>query len=83
LPNLRQSVKDFQTLLEKGDPNVTVLHVVDIRRKLLKADDGYWDAVWEMRQALADLAAAIGDPALAVIQWTPPKPKYILASPAP
>jgi outer membrane protein TolC len=75
LPNLRQSVKDFQTLLEKGDPNVTVLHVVDIRRKLLKADDGYWDAVWEMRQALADLAAAIGDPALAVIQWTPPKPK--------
>ena len=75
LPNLRQGIKDVQSLLEKGDPSVTVLHVVDLRRKMLKAEDGYWDAVWEVRQALADLAAAIGDPALAVIQWTPPEPK--------
>jgi cobalt-zinc-cadmium efflux system outer membrane protein len=75
LPNLRQSVKDVESLLEKADPSVTVLQIVDLRRKLLKAEDGYLDAVWEVRQALADLAAAIGDPALAVVQWTPPKAK--------
>jgi cobalt-zinc-cadmium efflux system outer membrane protein len=75
LPNLRQGIKDVQCLLEKGDPSVTVLHVVDLRRKMLKAEDGYLDAVWEVRQALADLGAAIGDPALAVIQWTPQKAK--------
>ncbi len=74
LPNFEQKLKEIATLLKNGDPNVTALHVVDIRRKLLKANDGYWDAVWEVRQALADLAAAVGDPALAVIQWTPPKP---------
>ena len=36
------------------------------RRKLLKMRDGYLDAQWEASQAQADLAAAVGDPALAV-----------------
>jgi outer membrane protein TolC len=71
LKHLEESVKEIEKLLEAGDPNVSVLHVVDTRRKQLKVRDGYLDALWELRQARADLAAAIGDPALAVLSWTP------------
>src|SRR5882724_7970197 len=70
LRRLEDSIKEIEKLLEAGDANVNVLHVVDIRRKQLKARDGYLDALWELRQARVDLAAAIGDPALAVLSWT-------------
>jgi hypothetical protein len=43
---------------------VDVLRVIDVHRKLLRARDGYLDTLWELRQAQADLAAALGDPAL-------------------
>jgi len=56
--------------LDAGDPNVNIIHVVEPRRKTLKVRDGYLDALWELRQARADLAAAVGDPALAVVSWT-------------
>jgi outer membrane protein TolC len=82
LPHLEDSVKVIEKLLEAGDPNVNVLQVVDTLRKRLKVRDGYLDALWELRQARADLAAAIGDPALAVISWTPEENKKPAQMPA-
>ena len=70
LKHLEDSVKEIEKLLDAGDPNVNIIHVVETRRKTLKVRDGYLDALWELRQARADLAAAIGDPALAVVSWT-------------
>jgi cobalt-zinc-cadmium efflux system outer membrane protein len=64
LPNLEESRKTMQTLFAKG--GVPALSVIDIQRKLLRARDGYLDALYELRQAQADLAAAMGDPGLAI-----------------
>jgi cobalt-zinc-cadmium efflux system outer membrane protein len=64
LPDLRTSVEAIQKLFEAADPSVDVLRVLDVRRKLLRARDGYLDALYELRQAKADLAAALGDPSL-------------------
>lgn len=66
LPNLRTSLEDIERLLAQGEPGVDVLRVIDIRRKLLGARDNYLDALWEISQAQADLAAAVGDPGLAL-----------------
>jgi len=66
LPNLEASLKDLRKLFEQGDPSVDVLRILDVQRKLLKARDGLLDAQLEVRQAVADLAAAMGDPAVAV-----------------
>lgn len=71
LPILEASIEELKRLLKLGDANVNVLHVIDTRRKELKARDGYLDALWELWQARADVAAAIGDPALAVLSWNP------------
>lgn len=64
LPNLETSLKAMETLFRQG--GVDFLKVVDIRRKLLQARSGYLDALYELRQARADLAAAVADPALAL-----------------
>ena len=45
---------------------VDVMRVSTVRRSLIRARDGYLDALFEVTQAQADLAAAVGDPALAV-----------------
>ena len=48
-----------------------------VRRKLIQARDGTLDAEFEISQALANLAAAVGDPTLAInvpaIVGTPPE----------
>jgi cobalt-zinc-cadmium efflux system outer membrane protein len=64
LPNLETAQKTIRELFEKGDPSVDLLRFIDVQRKLLKARDVELDALWELRQAQADLAAAVGDPAL-------------------
>jgi cobalt-zinc-cadmium efflux system outer membrane protein len=79
LPELRTSQEGIEKLFAAGDPGVDVLKVIDIRRKLLKARDGYLDALWELSQARADLAAAVGDPTLTfgpcpTAQPAPPAP---------
>src|SRR5262249_44914228 len=74
LPDLRASLKAIERLFAQGEPGVDVLRVLDIRRKLLRAQDGYIDALWEVRQGWADLATAVGDPALAVVQCLPLPP---------
>ncbi|MBV9125918.1 MAG: TolC family protein [Planctomycetes bacterium] len=62
LPNLRQSLNQIQQLFRAGQPGVDLLRVVDVQRKLLQARDNYLDALFELNQARADLAAAIGEP---------------------
>ncbi len=66
LPNLRSSMDALQRLFAEGDPGVDFLRVLDVRRKLLRARSEYLDALFELSQARADLAAAVGDPALAM-----------------
>ncbi|MBO0697468.1 MAG: TolC family protein, partial [Zavarzinella sp.] len=75
LPELRQAVADMEKLFQAGQQGVDLLRVIDVRRKLLQARDGYLDAVWAVRQARADLAAAVGEPALGLVAPEPaPKP---------
>lgn len=71
LPNLQSSLKNIEQLFTSNQ-GVDVLRVIDVRRKLLRARDGYLDALWEVNQAQADLAAAVGDPALAVAPCSAP-----------
>jgi outer membrane protein TolC len=66
LPDLQKSLDATQKLFTAGEPSVDVLRILDVRRKMLKARDGYLDALYEFRQAHADVSAAVGDIALAL-----------------
>src|SRR5207244_13483822 len=72
LPQLRRAVEDMEKLFLPGEPGVDVLRVIDVRRKLLKARDGYLDALRSVRQARIDVAAATGEPALDAPAQSPP-----------
>jgi cobalt-zinc-cadmium efflux system outer membrane protein len=74
LPHLQASFKDMEQLFLQGDPGVDALRVIDVRRKLLRARDGFLDAIFELDQAQADLAAAVGDPSLAYV--ADPEPEH-------
>jgi outer membrane protein TolC len=68
IPNLERTLKAIQTLYQAGGPGAPdLLRVLDVQRKLLKARDVELDAIFELRQAVADLAAATGDPSVAVL----------------
>jgi cobalt-zinc-cadmium efflux system outer membrane protein len=67
LPNLQQSFKDLEKLFLQGDPGLDALRVIDVRRKLLRARDGYLDALFDLDQAQTELAAAVGDPTLSYV----------------
>jgi outer membrane protein TolC len=73
LPHLRRAQEEMSQLFAAGDPGVDVLRVIDVQRNLLRAADGYLDARYEVSQASADLAAAIGDPAVAIPGAAPPQ----------
>src|SRR5262249_14361565 len=66
IPNLTRARRDLERLFAAGDQSVDVLKLIDVQRNLLKAYDGYLDALNEVAQARADLAAAGGDPSPAV-----------------
>jgi len=70
LPSLKGHLEAIEKLLDANDPTVNVLSVIDVRRKVLKARDGYLDALWEVKQAEADLTAALGDPVWAGLPAT-------------
>ena len=72
LPDLDASLKEMETLFRQGGADL--LRVLDIRRKLLTARSGYLDALYELRQARTDLAAAVGDPALTLDAETGQRP---------
>ena len=61
LPDLRSGLEGMEKLFAQAEPGVDVVRVLDVRRKLLKARDGYLDALYELSQAHADLALAAGD----------------------
>jgi outer membrane protein TolC len=67
LPRLEGSLREILNLFEKGAGGVDALKVIEIRRRLLTAREGYLAALWDLSQARADLAAAVGDPALALV----------------
>ena len=71
LPDLRRSLTEMDRLFRQGQAGADVLRVLDVRRKLLRAQDGYLDALLAYTQALADLALAVGDPTLAMIPNSP------------
>ena len=62
LPSLRAALDGMQKLFQQGEADV--LRITDLERKLLQAQSGYLDALWEVSQAQADLAAAVGDPGI-------------------
>jgi outer membrane protein TolC len=74
LPNLQRAADDMAKLFQAGEPGVDSLRVIDIRRKLLLARDGYLDALNSVRQAQADLLAATGEPVLALCPAAAQKP---------
>lgn len=76
IPSLKTSLEAIEKLFVENEPGVDVVRVLDVRRKLLKARDGYLDALWEASQARADLAAAVGDPGLADTTPSPPPKPY-------
>ena len=63
-PIMEAAMRDMRNLFDRGDPGVDALRLLDVQRKQLKALDGELDALWELRQAQADLAGAVGDPGL-------------------
>jgi cobalt-zinc-cadmium efflux system outer membrane protein len=77
LPHLREALEGMEKLFLQNDPGVDLLRLLDLRRKLLKARDGYLDALAQLNEAQANLAAAVGDLALAVkpvLPRVPPMP---------
>jgi cobalt-zinc-cadmium efflux system outer membrane protein len=65
LPDLERARHDMERLFAQNEQGVDVLRVIGVQRNLLRARDAYLDARFEVSQAQADLAAAVGDPALA------------------
>jgi outer membrane protein, heavy metal efflux system len=65
LPNLQKARENMERLFAQNEPGVDVLRVLGVQRTLLRANDAYLDARFEVSQARADLAAAVGEPALA------------------
>jgi cobalt-zinc-cadmium efflux system outer membrane protein len=67
VPTLEKTLKDVQTMFEERAPGADLVRLIDVQRKLVTARDLELDAIYELRQALADLAAAVGDPSVAVL----------------
>jgi cobalt-zinc-cadmium efflux system outer membrane protein len=66
LPNLARSRQELEKLFAQGEAGVDALRVIEVQRRYLKAEDSSLDAFHELSQASTDLAAAVGDPALAI-----------------
>jgi outer membrane protein TolC len=65
LPDLEKARKDMEQLFSQGDASVNVISIIGVQRNLLRARDAYLDALFEVSLSKADVAAAVGDPALA------------------
>ena len=63
LPALQKTTQDFDKLFAQGE--VDVIRLIEVRRRHLRSRDSYLDALWELSQARADLAAVVGDFTLA------------------
>ncbi len=72
LPSLRQTREEIDKLYSAGQPGVDLARVIDIRRRLLRTQDAYLDALFELSQAQTDLAAAVADLSFADCAAVPP-----------
>jgi cobalt-zinc-cadmium efflux system outer membrane protein len=72
-PALQTQRRTFDELFAEGEPGVTLARVIASRTRLLQARSNYLDALFELSQAEADLAAAMGDPGLVLAFTTPAK----------
>ena len=73
LPNLEKSLKEVRRICSRAaTPRWTPCASSTCSVKCLTARDGLLDAQFEVRQAVADLAAALGDPSVAVGPCPPP-----------
>lgn len=72
LPTVRTSAESLDKLFAAGEPGVTFASLIAVRTRLLQTYGTYLDALLELAQARADLAAAVGDPSL--VQLNPPQP---------
>jgi outer membrane protein TolC len=66
IPTLESAREGFDQLFARGERDVTLARVIAIRLRLIQTRSAYLDALFEVCQARADLAAAVGDPTLAV-----------------
>ncbi len=66
LPKLKLAVDDMEKFFQAGE--VDPLKIIDVRRTLLQARDSYLDALWDVRQAQADVLLATGEPVLGLCQ---------------
>jgi cobalt-zinc-cadmium efflux system outer membrane protein len=64
LPAVKANQEAIDKLFAAERPGADVLRVVQVRRSVLQAYDTFVDAQWEVRQAQADLMAAVGAPGL-------------------
>jgi cobalt-zinc-cadmium efflux system outer membrane protein len=65
IPELRKGLDELTRAFEGGDASIDPFRIADMRRRLLKARDTYLDALLEVNEARADLAAALGNPSVA------------------
>ena len=72
LPSLRKTREEFDKLYEAQRPGVDLARIIDIRRRLLRNQDAYLDALFELSQAQTDLAAAVADLSIAGCRAVPP-----------
>jgi cobalt-zinc-cadmium efflux system outer membrane protein len=75
LPALRTARESLDRLFTQGEPGVDLLRLLDVRRRVLRSRDAYLDALFELSQARADLAAALGDPSVAFTDQQAPAGK--------
>jgi len=73
LPSLQQAREEREKLFAANEPGVDVLKLIGVQQNYLQALGLYLDAQFEIRQAHADLALAVGDPALALGSYCQPK----------
>jgi outer membrane protein TolC len=73
LPNLRQAREETEKLFAANEPGMDVLKLVGVQQNYLQALGLYLDAEFEVSQAHADLALAVGDPVIAVGGYCQPK----------
>lgn len=73
LPSLEQARAETEKLFAANEPGVDVLRVVGVQQNYLQALGLYLDAQFEVSQATADLALAVGDPGLATGTYCRPR----------
>jgi hypothetical protein len=65
LPEIQKDVKQAEALAAENKGGDVAAELIELRQRLLRTRDLHLDALWEISQARADLAAAIGDPRMA------------------